>query len=268
MLLAQNSPAYTPQNGKTDMVVDLGSGDNGQPLKPDIFPEYLYGDSLFLDYVESKIIKSVHCLENISMLSLKLRFVVDTKGNARKITIVDSCKVCPEFEKEICRIITEAPIWRPAMVGGHFVTGYKTMEINCPHKFKGVRNSNLYNQTDSSSYDELPIESESIQIYSKVESVPHFPGGDSAFIEFIKNNFNYPSACLEAGITGDIQIKMIVNIRGIASNFEVIKSVANCPDFDAEAIRLLQSGPNWIPGMVNGKFVTSYHTLTMHIGLE
>ena len=281
---AQNNPEYKPQNGDTNMVIDFGSIQNVQPLKADINPEYIYGDSLFMNYVDSKINKSIPCIKKKEKLSVRLRFVVDLKGNAIKLAVIDSCKVCQEFEKEICRIITEAPIWRPAMAGGHFVTGYKTMVIQYPFdnpnssKTKINKTSNSGAKTDSSSLLTLKnLEINTGPIIApdknaapdeKAEIAPRFVGRDSAFNQFVKTNFKYPAACMEAGISGDLLIRMVVNTAGKLSNIQVIKSVANCPDFDAEAIRLLQSGPMWIPGITKGKFVKCYHTITMHIGLD
>ncbi len=102
----------------------------------------------------------------------------------------------------------------------------------------------------------------------KADVQAKFVGGDDAFIEFVKANFQYPARCQDEGINGSVLLRFVVNTKGKVSNISVIEETASCKEFTAEAIRVLQSSPDWIPGMVNGKFVKSYRVVPISLRLD
>ncbi len=107
-----------------------------------------------------------------------------------------------------------------------------------------------------------PFESDKSDIQSQ------FPGGDSMWLIFVKQNFNYPTRCLEEGISGSAQLKFIVDLRGRISSIMVLEENNSCPEFAVEAIRLLKTSPPWIPAQIHGKFVKSYRLVTIKINPE
>jgi periplasmic protein TonB len=95
-----------------------------------------------------------------------------------------------------------------------------------------------------------------------------FVGGDDAFSEFVRNSFIYPARCQEEGINSYVLLQFVVDTKGNISNVKAIDGTAACPEFAAEAIRVLKRSPKWIPGMVNGKFVNSYLTVPIRLNLD
>jgi TonB family protein len=83
------------------------------------------------------------------------------------------------------------------------------------------------------------------------EQEAQFPGGTVALLKFIKDNISYPSEAVARKITGKVYLGFIVEKNGSLSNVEVLRGVH--PLLDAEAIRLIQSMPNWIPGTLNNE---------------
>jgi TonB family protein len=84
---------------------------------------------------------------------------------------------------------------------------------------------------------------------------PRFPGGDEAYLRWIKENINYPKECKELGIQGRVIAKIIVKADGKITDIEITRS----PDerLSAEAIRLIKAMPDWIPVHKDGKAVES-----------
>ena len=70
-------------------------------------------------------------------------------------------------------------------------------------------------------------------------------------MKFIKDNLSYPPEAVAEKITGKVYLGFIVEKNGSLSNVEVLRGVH--PLLDAEAIRLIQSMPNWIPGTLNNE---------------
>lgn len=103
--------------------------------------------------------------------------------------------------------------------------------------------------------------SESDEIFNIVDKMPEFPGGVDKMMEYIQNNIQYPKAAKDAGIGGTCFLKFTVNKDGIISDVQVLKGVPGCFDCDKEAIRIVKSMPNWVPGELNGKSVNVYFNL-------
>ena len=48
----------------------------------------------------------------------------------------------------------------------------------------------------------------------------------------------------------------------------LIGQSAKCPEFAAEALRVLRSSPKWIPGKANGQYVRSYRELPIRMSVN
>lgn len=89
------------------------------------------------------------------------------------------------------------------------------------------------------------------EIFSYVEEMPSFSGGDQELLKFISKNIVYPEIAKRAGVEGKVLISFVINRDGSPSNFDVIKGIgAGC---DEEAIRVIKLMPNWKPGRQNGQ---------------
>lgn len=97
------------------------------------------------------------------------------------------------------------------------------------------------------------------KVYDVVEEMPQFPGGPSALFEYLSNNLQYPVVAEENGVQGRVIVTFIVEKDGSISNAKVVKVVD--PSLDKEAIRLVESMPNWIPGKQNGEPVRVKYTV-------
>ena len=89
------------------------------------------------------------------------------------------------------------------------------------------------------------------KIYTKVDKMPGFKGGDKELIKFIVNNVKYPEDSKSKSIQGTVLISFIVNSNGILSDYNVEKSVSK--ELDDEALRVLMLMPEWIPGLEKKK---------------
>ena len=109
------------------------------------------------------------------------------------------------------------------------------------------------------SYAQIP--NNNVTIYSVVEKMPSFPGGDSELLSFIEKNVKYPVDEIGMGknIEGRVTLRFVVKENGSIGDIQVIRSLE--PHCDAEAIRVIKAMPNWIPGMQNGKPVNVYYNL-------
>ena len=90
-------------------------------------------------------------------------------------------------------------------------------------------------------------------IYDIVDEMPVFPGGDHELIRYIEDNLDYPKDAMESGIEGRVFVKIIVEPNGSISNAKIIRGLGyGC---DEEAVRVVESMPNWKAGRKNGETV-------------
>lgn len=90
-------------------------------------------------------------------------------------------------------------------------------------------------------------------VYTAVDNMPVFPGGDLGLRKFIAKAIKYPEIAVERSIQGRVFVKYTVNKDGSVSDAKIARGVD--VSLDKEALRVIMSLPKWKPGMQNGKAV-------------
>ena len=92
------------------------------------------------------------------------------------------------------------------------------------------------------------------ELFTVVEQMPEFNGGEEAMNKFLDKNLEYPQMAKEQGIQGKVWIGFIVDKFGNVTNVEVLRGIGG--GCDEEAQRVVKMMPRWKPGMQSGKPVT------------
>lgn len=98
---------------------------------------------------------------------------------------------------------------------------------------------------DNAAGQEQPIK------FTVVQKIPEFPGGWSAFMQWLTKNLKYPRQAQQRKIQGMVVVSFIVNKDGTVSDVKVSTSVD--PLLDREALRVMKMMPKWKPGMDHNK---------------
>ena len=104
------------------------------------------------------------------------------------------------------------------------------------------------------------------QVFTAVEQMPQFPGGDTALTKYLSSNINYPIVAAKNGIQGRVVVQFVVTKNGSVGEVKVLRSVDR--DLDKEAIRLCKSLPKFIPGKMNGQAVNVWYTMPITFKLQ
>ena len=94
---------------------------------------------------------------------------------------------------------------------------------------------------------------EETKIFTVVEQMPMFPGGDAALMGYLSDNMNYPTVAAENGVQGRVVVGFVVERDGSITDVNVLRSVD--PSLDREAMRVVKAMPKWTPGKQNGSAV-------------
>ena len=104
------------------------------------------------------------------------------------------------------------------------------------------------------------------QVFTVVEKMPSFPGGDAELLKYIATNIKYPKESQDNGEQGRVICSFIVGRDGSVNNPEVLRGVT--PLLNEEAVRVINTMPRWNPGMQRGKAVAVKYTVPITFRLK
>ena len=115
--------------------------------------------------------------------------------------------------------------------------------------------------------EERPVnKNEPDKIYTSVDQMPQYPGGESALMRFLSSHINYPPGAAENNIQGKVILQFVVEKDGSIGEVKVARSVDK--DLDREAVRLVKSLPRFTPGRSDGQAVRVWYTLPITFKLQ
>jgi Ca-activated chloride channel family protein len=93
---------------------------------------------------------------------------------------------------------------------------------------------------------------ESKTVFTVVETMPEFTGGQTALDKLLATNLVFPAKAIQNGISGTVYLSFIVDAKGHISAIKIIQGIGyGC---DQEAIRVIKlTSGKWKPGTQNGK---------------
>jgi periplasmic protein TonB len=128
-------------------------------------------------------------------------------------------------------------------------------------------------EVDKPITDTIPVISEGDQlvpndpvIFTIVQEMPQFPGGDQELLKFIAGHIIYPEDARDVNLQGRVVIQFVVNKDGSVDRAHVLKGID--PALDNEAVRVVNSLPRFKPGRQNGVPVPVWFSVPILFRLE
>lgn len=122
------------------------------------------------------------------------------------------------------------------------------------------------------------LEDDVVVPFAIIEYVPVFPGCEiyesqaerkacfnEKVIEHVKNNFKYPEAALEMGITGKVFVQFVIDSKGNVTDIR-----QRGPDrlLEKEAVRIIAALPQVKPGIQRGKPVKVKYSIPINFVMQ
>lgn len=107
---------------------------------------------------------------------------------------------------------------------------------------------------------------EETKIFTVVEQMPMFPGGDGALMGYLRDNIHYPTVAAENGVQGRVVVGFVVERDGSITDVNILRGVD--PSLDHEAMRVVKSMPKWTPGKQNGSAVRVKYQVPVSFRLQ
>jgi protein TonB len=104
------------------------------------------------------------------------------------------------------------------------------------------------------------------EVFTAVEQMPQYPGGEAELLKYIATHIKYPTMAAENNIQGRVVVKFVVKKDGHVGDVVVLRG--KDPDLDKEAVRVVKTLPRFIPGKMNGQAVAVWYTLPINFKLQ
>jgi len=179
--------------------------------------------------------------ESIQGNAVLTRYVIDTDGNAKDISILTSAS--PSLDEEALRVINSLTGLHPAEKEGKPVP----VQIIQPIVFHQLdRPDNILSTTGF--------------------WTPEYKGGIKSLMIYLRNNLKYPPAVAYERLEGLVIVRFTVSPEGKVINPEITQSMH--PECDKEAIRVVLGMEDWLPAVNQGKYVSAYHFLPVRFKIN
>jgi protein TonB len=99
----------------------------------------------------------------------------------------------------------------------------------------------------------IEVEESKKEVFTIVEEMPAFPGGEAERNKFLAENIQYPQQATENGIQGTVYVSFVVDSKGNVTDVKILRGIGG--GCDEEALRVVKMMPKWHPGKQNGKNV-------------
>lgn len=113
--------------------------------------------------------------------------------------------------------------------------------------------------------DSFSAEIVEVYEYDMVDEPPLFPGGNNALVHYINSSRRYPADAYKNKIHGRVLCSFIVQPDGTVTHINVLRGVE--ASLDREAVRVLDSMPNWQAGRIDGVKVPVYCIMPVNFRL-
>jgi len=198
----------------------------------DLMPEFPEGTDALKNYLRDNLRYPEEAKEKGIEGRVVVQFWIEEDSTLSRIVVISDPK--PLLDAEAVRLVRSMPKWKPAT--------HKGTPVRCRYVVP------VHFKLDEE--NRVPADSEDGFVCHLGETIPEFPGGVEALMNYLKTSIRYPISAQKKGVEGRVIVRFLVNVDGSISNAEVIKSVDKL--LDDEALRIVREMPKWKPGR-NGK---------------
>jgi TonB family C-terminal domain len=227
----------------------------------EVFPHFRGGTYALRKYIKDNLIYPEESAKNNVQGKVEINCIVTKTGAIEKVIVMTSLdKYC---DAEAIRLIKNMPKWIPGNINGVPADMHRVIVVD----FVIDTNKRVTTTADMRSITTCGgIESQNSEIiFTVVEQMPQFPGGLVAMNQFIADNLKYPELSKKDKTSGRVYVRFVVSKEGKLCDAQIIRSLdAYC---DKEALRVIRSMPDWIPGKQNGVNVPVYYIVPLSFTL-
>jgi len=176
-------------------------------------------------------------LNNSITGTVYIQFILSKDGEIKSPKVLRGINT--DCDQEALRVVSMMPQWKPVIKDGIPVSVIYILPISI---------EKTPSSTDTLSY------SKNDTLLLAASMRPEFKGGMVAMLNYLRGSIHYPNSALQSKVQGAVFVQFVVRKTGKVSNVRVLRGIDG--ECDAEAVRVIKSMPDWIPGRNNGEAVS------------
>ena len=110
------------------------------------------------------------------------------------------------------------------------------------------------------------VEESRDQVFTIVEVMPEFDGGEAALAKYLQKNIVYPERAKQMGIEGKVYLSFVIDSYGNVNEVKVLRGIGG--GCDEEAVRVVKKMPRWKAGKQGGRPVKVQFNLPIEFKLS
>ena len=103
-------------------------------------------------------------------------------------------------------------------------------------------------------------------VFTVVEVMPKYPGGDEARMKYLVNAITYPEKARQSGKQGTVYVSYVVEKDGGITNVKLLRGFDK--ECDDVAMEVIKNMPKWEPGLQRGKPVRVQFNMPIRFNLD
>ena len=224
----------------------------------EVMPEFPGGQGALLKFLSTHVKYPESAIKGGIEGRVSCSFVVGKDGTISDAEVIRS--VNPALDEEALRVINSMPVWTPGKQRGKAVNVKYTVPVTFRLSGGKKKPSSRIAQKQVKGIDT------SGRIFSVVQQMPEFPGGQTQLLKYLATRIKYPVEAQENGIQGRVSCSFVVDTDGTLKDIKVLRGVD--PSLDREAVRVIREMPKWSPGVQNDMAVAVKYTVPVTFRLE
>ena len=149
----------------------------------------------------------------------------------------------------------------------NFKNGFRDSTCTYYHKNGVISSIEIYKEDSLISYTFFTEDGLRDTLSTSTEINAEFPGGAKNMMRYLADSIQYPQTAIELGIEGKCYLQFQVDETGKISDIQVMRGGPDCPECDAESMRVVKEMPNWTPGKMHNRYCTSIFNLPISFKL-
>ncbi|HBG41049.1 MAG TPA: M56 family peptidase [Porphyromonadaceae bacterium] len=231
---------------------------------PPHFGQGAHSESI-MDFIYSELKYPQIAAENGIEGRVIVQFIIEKDGRVSNAKIIRG--IDPSLDNEAVRMVNAMPKWTPGEHKGEIVRVKYTLPVVFElSEGKGGKEASSDTVKIKVTDVKVGMDNGNEKVFEVVDESATFPGGQPKLMSFLNDNIQYPVEAQKKGIQGRVIVQFIVRKDGRIFDAVVLRGAD--PLLDAEALRLVNVMPEWIPGKLKKQPVNVLFTLPVVFSLQ
>ena len=221
-------------------------------------PQYPGGEQALMEFIAKSVVYPEEAKEKNISGRVFVSFVIEKDGSVNEVKVLRG--IGGGCDEEAVRVIKSMPKWEPGKMKG------KPVRVSYQIPFNFKLDNAPTTPARQSEVGRANMKPDENGVYQIVEEMPHYPGGETAMMEYVAQNIVYPQEARDKEISGRVFVGFVVEKDGSIGEVKLLRGIGG--GCDEEAVRVIKSMPKWEPGKMHGEPVRVSYQMPINFKMQ